>query len=82
MTKDLSAFSWRVGMVLIVAMPLLYIAPTLASFAVRYGQHPLFQLILSLNTFVPHIFISIALGCALCLLVRIERHLRLREETH
>lgn len=82
MIKDLSVFAWRIGMVLIIAMPLLYITDALATFAYRGRGAPIVQLIEWMRMLVPYIFISMGVGCALCLLVRIERHLRPREETH
>lgn len=76
MIKDLGLFSWRIGLVLIVAMPMLYVAGWIAPFVITDGANAVMQFILGATVLIPPIFLSIALGCVLCLLVRIEAHLR------
>lgn len=76
MIKDLGLFSWRIGFVLILAMPMLYIAGWVSQFVIQDGGHPVVRFILNAHIVLPPVFLSIALGCALCLLVRIEMHLR------
>ena len=75
MIKDLGPWAWRVGIVLIIAMPLLYVASALTMFAPNQGGS-IGQFIAAVQMTVPAIFLSMAIGLALCLLVRIERHLR------
>jgi hypothetical protein len=55
---------------------MLYVIGLVAPFAVKDLGHPVVQFLLGAQTVVPSIFLTIALGCALCLLVRIEMHLR------
>jgi hypothetical protein len=76
MIKDLGLFAWRIGLVLIIGLPLLYIVGVLGPMAWGNGGHPVAELLLLATTIIPPIFLSIAFGCALCLLVRIEKHLR------
>ena len=75
MIKDIGLLAWRVGIVLIIAMPLLYITSALMIFAPNTGGS-IGQFIVTVQMTVPAIFLSMAIGLALCLLVRIERHLR------
>ena len=75
MIKDIGLLAWRVGIVLIIAMPLLYITSALMIFAPNAGGS-IGQFIVTVPMTVPAIFLSMAIGLALCLLVRIERHLR------
>jgi hypothetical protein len=77
MIKDLGLFAWRIGLVLIIAMPLLYVTAALAPMAFNNSTSaPVVQFVLWLQVIVPGIFMTMAFGCALCLLVRIESHLR------
>lgn len=76
MTFKLDKFAWRIGMILIVAMPLLYILAVVAPFASPRGNSPIVQLILNAQTIIPGVLLTVAFGSALCLLVRIEQHLR------
>ena len=76
MIKDLGLFSWRMGLALIFVLPALYVIGWLAPFAIKDIGHPVVQILLGAQTVLPSICLTIALGCALCLLVRIEMHLR------
>ena len=75
MIKDISLLAWRIGLVLIILMPLLYVASAAVFFMPNQGGMAGQVLMLAQGT-VPAIFMSMALGLALCLLVRIEKHLR------
>ena len=75
MIQNLSLFGWRVGMILIFAVPALYFVAGIAPYLFRDGGHPVVQTLLWLQTIVPGLAMTIALGVSLCLLVRIERHL-------
>ena len=76
MIKDLGLFSWRIGLVLIFVLPMLYVIGFVAPFAIKDVGHPVVQFVLGAQTVVPSVCLTIAFGCALCLLVRIEMHLR------
>jgi hypothetical protein len=75
MIQDLGRFGWRVGMILIFAVPALYFLAGIVPYLVRDAGHPVVQTLLWLQTIVPGLVMTIALGVSLCLLVRIERHL-------
>ena len=79
MIKDISLLAWRVGLVLIILMPLLYFVSATVLFMPDQGGTAGQILMLAQGT-VPAIFMSMAIGLALCLLVRIERRLRPGEE--
>lgn len=82
MIKDLGLFSWRIGLVLIIALPLLYIAQAMSVFVVGADAgNPVYQALSAVMMVAPAIFLSIGIGCALCLLVRIEMHLRPKDRT-
>ena len=78
MIKDISTFAWRIGLVLIIAMPLMYVAQVLAGYFVRDAQNPVVQALNIVLMVAPSIFVAIGIGCVICLLVRIEMHLRPR----
>jgi hypothetical protein len=77
MIRDLGAFAWKVGLLFIVLLPLLYAG----QFALLMGgpesqSGPLVQGYLAAMSFVPSMLISVGLGVIICLLVRIEAALR------
>ena len=76
MIRDLGLFSWRIGLVLVIVLPLLYVTHTLVLFTGIDQENPLVRALIVLNAIAPASFLAIGLGCALCLLVRIESHLR------
>lgn len=75
MIQNLGSFGWRIGMILIFAMPALYFLAGIAPYLFRDGGHPVVQVVLWLHTIAPGFFMTIALGVSVCLLVKIERHL-------
>lgn len=75
MIKDLGLFSWRIGLILVFGLPLLYACSAVITALFR-NDNLIAQIVLAVQMFVPSIFTTIAFGCALCLLVRIEAHLR------
>lgn len=75
MIQDMNRFGWRIGMILIFAMPSLYVAATIVPAFFPDHSHPVVQTLLTLQMVVPGIFMTIAIGVALCLMVQIERHL-------
>ena len=77
MIQDLSRFGWRIGMILIFAMPALYFLAGIAPYLFKDGGNPVVQALLWTQTILPGLFMTIALGVSLCLLVKIERHLNL-----
>jgi ABC-type spermidine/putrescine transport system permease subunit II len=76
MIKDLGLFAWRIGQVLIIGVPLLYIAGVLGALALGHRGNSVAELLMMATMVIPQILLSMAFGCALCLLVRIEKHLR------
>ena len=80
MITDLSRFAWRMGLAMIVALPLLYLVAVVAPFASGGEGQDIIQFFLALQMILPSIAFSIGFGCVLLLLVRIERHLRKDDE--
>lgn len=76
MIRDLGLFSWRIGLILVFGMPALYIATAVTIALIREADSPIYQVITAAQMLLPYVFISMGVGCALCLLVRIEMHLR------
>ena len=64
------------GLVLIIAMPLMYITQVLISYFGQGAQNPVVQALNIVLMVAPSIFVSVGIGCVICLLVRIEMHLR------
>jgi len=75
MIQDLGRFGWRIGMILIFAVPALYVLAGIVPFLFKDGGHPILQTLLWMQTILPGLFMTIAFGVSLCLLVKIEKHL-------
>lgn len=80
MIRDLGLFSWRIGLVLVFVLPLLYFTHTLVLLLGIDQDNLAVRALFFLNAIGPASFLAIAFGCALCLLVRIESHLRASRE--
>ncbi|HEV7229309.1 hypothetical protein [Brevundimonas sp.] len=76
MIRDIAMLGWKVGLLLMVVVPLLYLIQWAALIGGIDQSGFGVQLLLSLAQFVPTIITTVGLGAIVCLLSRIERHLR------
>ena len=82
MIRDVATFGWKVGLALIFLLPMLYLLQWAVLMAGMNPNEGVAAVIYNGMQFLPSILLTIGLGTVVCLLVRIETHLRKDETGH
>ena len=76
MIRDVATFGWKVGLALIILLPMLYLLQWAILLAGIDPTQGVASAIFHGMQFLPSMLLTIGLGTIICLLVRIETHLR------
>ncbi|WP_428151992.1 hypothetical protein [Brevundimonas sp.] len=76
MIRDIATFGWKVGLALIFLLPMLYLLQWAVLLAGLNPNDGIAGAVYRAMQFLPAMLLAIGLGTMICLLVRIETHLR------